>query len=214
MVVSAAMSAALMVLAGDAWAKNTTQSAQTAQSAQEASAQPAAQSSPAVQPKQSPQSTPTAEPAQGVPSPRGAQTQQGVEISQSAQLAQAAEASQTAEAQQAAARPIVPLPNYQQLVAGLLVRTRFVTDAGPNRRIEVWDLLIGPGMRSDATQLAGGAVIEVRGGSGQIVMGDQSQELRPGATLAIPDRTSVQFVNGRNDLGLAIRATLVIGRSS
>lgn len=212
--VSAAISAAIVALAGDASAKNTTQGAQAAQGAQQASAQSAAQTPPAAQPQQSTQSPPTAEPPQGAQSPQGAQTQQGVEANQTAQAAQAAEVSQIAEAQQAAARPMAPPPNYQQLVAGLLVRTRFVVEAGPNRRVEVWDLLIGPGMRSDATQLPGGVVIEVRGGSGQVVIGDRSQELRPGATLAIPDRTSVQFVNGRNDLGLAIRATLVIGRSS
>lgn len=113
---------------------------------------------------------------------------------------------------QAAQRQIPSTPTYQQLVPGLLARARFVADATADRRVELWDLLVGPGMRSAAATLPGGAVLEVRGGSGRIIIGGREQELRAGATLPIPDGTTFQVVNARNDLGLSIRATVIIGR--
>jgi quercetin dioxygenase-like cupin family protein len=115
-------------------------------------------------------------------------------------------------AAQAAQRPIPSTPTYRQLVPGLLARTRFVADATSNRRVELWDLLAGPGMRSAAATLPGSAVLEVRGGSGRIILGGKEQELRAGATLSIPDGTSFQLVNARNDLGLSIRATVIVGK--
>jgi mannose-6-phosphate isomerase-like protein (cupin superfamily) len=109
-----------------------------------------------------------------------------------------------------AARQIPPKPTYEQLVPGLLARTRFVAPATADRRVELWDLLVGPGQRSAAATLPGGAVLEVRGGSGRISIGEREQELRAGATLAVADGASFRLVNARNDLGLSIRATVII----
>jgi len=115
-------------------------------------------------------------------------------------------------AEQAAQQQIPSTLTYQQLVPGLLARTRFAAHATADRRVELWDLLVGPGMRSAEATLPGGAVLEVRGGSGRIIMGGQEQKLRSGTTLSISDRTSFQLVNARNDLGLSIRATVIIAR--
>jgi hypothetical protein len=115
-------------------------------------------------------------------------------------------------AAQAVQQPIPSTPSYQQLVPGLLARVRFIEDTTADRRVELWDLLVGPGLRSVAATLPGGAVLEVRGGSGRITIGDREQELRAGATLSIPDGTSFLVVNARNDVGLSIRATVIIGR--
>ena len=114
-------------------------------------------------------------------------------------------------AAQATRRQIPSTPAYQQLVPGLLARTRFVAPATAERRVELWDLLVGPGKRSAPVTLPGGAVLEVRGGSGRITIGDKHQELRTGTTLSVADGTSFQLANARNDLGLSIRATVVIG---
>ena len=65
--------------------------------------------------------------------------------------------------------------------------------------------------RSEAATLPGGAVLEVRGGSGRITVGDKDQELRTGAMLAVPDGASFRLLNGRDDLGLSIRATVIVG---
>ena len=117
-----------------------------------------------------------------------------------------------------AQRPRVPAasqsqsaPAFRQFVPGLLVRERFVTEAGPGRRVALWDLLIGPGMRGAPATLPGGAVLEVRAGTGDIVIGDKKRSLRPGASLAVPEGVSLRFVNARRDLGFALRATIVIG---
>ena len=122
-----------------------------------------------------------------------------------AQQAQAAQASQAAQSQ-------TP-PMYRQLVPGLLVRTRFVADSVGAPRVELWDLLVGPGRRSGAATLPGGAVLEVRGGSGRVSVGRQPpRELRSGATLEVPEGASFTLENGRTDLGLTIRATVIAAR--
>ena len=112
----------------------------------------------------------------------------------------------------AAQRPPAAPPQFRQLVPGLLVRTRVAAAAPANRRAELWDLLVGPGKRSAPVTLPGGAVIEVRGGSGRIAIGGREQELRSGTTLAIPDGASFELINARDDVGLSIRATIIIGR--
>ena len=109
------------------------------------------------------------------------------------------------------ATAVAPPPGYRQLVPGLLARSRFSTDATNGRRVELWDLLVGPNGRSAATTLPGGAVLEVRGGAGRIVIADKEQELRSGATLSLPEGTPFQLVNTRADLGLSIRATIIAG---
>ena len=110
-------------------------------------------------------------------------------------------------------QPAQPAPPFRQLAPGLLARTRFVADSAGSPRVELWDLLVGPGRRSGPASLPGGAVLEVRGGSGRIsVGGRQARELRPGATLAIPEGASFTIVNARTDLGLSIRATIITAR--
>ena len=103
------------------------------------------------------------------------------------------------------------LSSFRQAVPGLLVRTRFVAKAGTGRQVELWDLLIGPGRRSDRVRLPGPAVLEVRGGAGAVLINQKRQDLRAGASLAIPEGASVLFANARNDLGLDLRVTIVIG---
>jgi gentisate 1,2-dioxygenase len=102
-------------------------------------------------------------------------------------------------------------PGYRQLVPGLLTRSRFAAQAAGGRRIELWDLLVGPGRRSGDATLPGAAVFEVRGGTGRIVIDGKEQELRSGATLPVPERASFQLINTRTDLGLSIRATVIVG---
>jgi hypothetical protein len=101
---------------------------------------------------------------------------------------------------------------YRQLVPGLLARTRIAADAPRDRRVELWDLLVGPGKRSDSVTLPGGVVLEVRAGSGRIIIAGRERELRPGSTLAIADGTPFVLVNGRDDLGLSLRATVISAR--
>ena len=103
------------------------------------------------------------------------------------------------------------LPSFRQAVPGLLVRTRFVAKAGAGTQVELWDLLIGPGHRSDRVRLPGPAVLEVRGGAGAVLINQKRQDLRAGASLAIPEGASLLFANARRDLGLDLRVTIVVG---
>jgi quercetin dioxygenase-like cupin family protein len=102
-------------------------------------------------------------------------------------------------------------PLFQQVVPGLLARTRFVADSAAGMTVELWDLLIGPGMQSDSTSFPGSVVLEVRAGSGRVTIGGQAQELRPGSFVRVPAGVAVAFTNTRDDLGLALRATVVRG---
>lgn len=104
-----------------------------------------------------------------------------------------------------------PPPRYAQFAPGLLARTRFSTDSG-SRHVEIWDLLVGPAVRSKAATLPGGAVLEIRAGSGRILIDGTERELRQGQTFAVAEGASFAFVNSRRDLGLAIRAVIISAR--
>jgi hypothetical protein len=110
------------------------------------------------------------------------------------------------------ARPPEPLPTYRQLARGILARTRLVADSTSGQRVEVWDLLVGPGIQSDSIALPGAAVIEVRGGSGRVRVGGQERTVQAGITFAVPEGAALAVTNGRADLGLALRAVIVSGR--
>ena len=102
---------------------------------------------------------------------------------------------------------------FHQLARGILARTLLVADSSGDYRIELWDLLVGPGQRSDAMALPGGAVLEVRAGSGRIELDRAARELRPGTTLAVREGSKVALTNTRQDLGLSIRAVVVRRRA-
>ena len=101
---------------------------------------------------------------------------------------------------------------YKQYVAGLLARTVYRTDENPRFTVEIWDLLVGPGKKSDPATLPGGAIFEVRAGSGVINAGDNSRDVKLGATMAIEDGQSFQIQNGSADSALSIRAVIIQGR--
>jgi hypothetical protein len=78
--------------------------------------------------------------------------------------------------------------------------------------VELWDLLVGPGKRSAAARLPGGAVFEIRAGSGRIILDGAERAIRPGETFPVAEGTSFVLVNSRTDLGLTIRAVIVSAR--
>src|SRR5258706_11595748 len=49
----------------------------------------------------------------------------------------------------------VPDKPYQEFAPGLLAQTVYVADAGGPYRVEIWDLLVGPGKKSGAAKLPG-----------------------------------------------------------
>jgi hypothetical protein len=102
----------------------------------------------------------------------------------------------------------VNVQNFQPLVPGLLVRSRFtVEEAG--RRVELLDLLVGPGKRSARTSFAGPTVLELRAGDAVLVVGDRPQRITSGAAIHVPARVGIEIANVRADLDVSIRATVI-----
>jgi hypothetical protein len=102
---------------------------------------------------------------------------------------------------------------FRQAVPGLLMRARFTADVGSGERVLLWDLLVGPGQQAKRVRLPGPAVLEVRGGTGVVLIDKVRRDLRPGASLSIPEGASLLFANARRDLGLDVRVTIVTGGS-
>ena len=76
-------------------------------------------------------------------------------------------------------------------------------------RIALWDLLVGPGMASEPVKMPGGAVVEVRSGTGRAVIDGQAREISGGVTFVVHEGSSLALSNGRDDLALALRVTLI-----
>jgi len=105
-----------------------------------------------------------------------------------------------------------PREVYRQLVPGLLARGTYRAEGSDELRVEIWDLLVGPGKVSEPTTLPGGAVLEVRSGAGTVTIDGEKSGLRLGATLSVPEGAEISFDNGDADRPLAVRAVLIARR--
>jgi len=80
---------------------------------------------------------------------------------------------------------------------------------GPNAlHIEVRDLLVGPRQHSATVNLPGAAIWDVRSGRGILTAGNQTQQLRGGTTLSLPEGTAFSIENN-SDEPISIRVHLV-----
>jgi hypothetical protein len=100
-----------------------------------------------------------------------------------------------------------PAKPFSKFVDGLATRTLFQTSDETGTQVEVRDLLIGPRQKTESASLPGGAVLEIRSGDGTIQIGEKQQELKPGATLSVPERAAVTIEN-KSDIPMTIRAFL------
>jgi hypothetical protein len=110
--------------------------------------------------------------------------------------------------------PAVPAPGkiadaYEQLVPGLLARTRYVSEGAGPVRVEVLDLMVGPGKTSDKKSFAGTMVVEVRSGRGAISWSGKSLKLTIGATFAVPEGAELVIANGDDQAPLILRVALI-----
>jgi hypothetical protein len=105
-----------------------------------------------------------------------------------------------------------PAQPYRQFAVGLLAQTAYVADADGPFAVELWDLIVGPGQRSEPATLPGGAVFEIRSGTGRVTVAGQDREAPMGATFSIPEGQPFTVVNGSADQALTIRATVVRAR--
>jgi hypothetical protein len=78
--------------------------------------------------------------------------------------------------------------------------------------LEVWDLLVGPGIVTDALVLPGGGVLQVRSGAAQLTLDGQPQDVRIGQSVALDEGRSLRIDNRGSSNPLTLRATLVRAR--
>ena len=98
---------------------------------------------------------------------------------------------------------------FRQYAPGLLARVNYQADAEGRWRVAIWDLLVGPGRTSDAVKLPGGAVVEVRAGSGRAIVDGNPREIAGGVTFAVDEGSSLTLANGNTEVALALRVTLI-----
>jgi hypothetical protein len=98
---------------------------------------------------------------------------------------------------------------FRQYAPGLLARVNYQAEVAGRYRAALWDLLVGPGKTSEPVKLPGGAVIEVRSGSGRAVIDSQARQISGGTTFIVDEGSSLALANGNNDLALALRVTLI-----
>jgi hypothetical protein len=88
---------------------------------------------------------------------------------------------------------------FHEMSPGLLGRTVFKADAS-DFRIEIMDILVGPGKKSESIALKGGALLDVQGGEVTLIVdgkrrrvraGDDAVSLAQGQTIII-DNSSVR----------------------
>ena len=107
-------------------------------------------------------------------------------------------------------QPELDKQNYRQISEGLFARERFSPKQADGVVFRVWDLHLGPGVRSSAIRFPGGVVIELRQGSGSILVSNKHeirQEL--GGFVSIDDREEVVFDNSKSDQPMLMRATII-----
>ncbi len=106
-----------------------------------------------------------------------------------------------------------PQNMYRQYARGLLARTAYTAHAETPFHVEIWDLLIGPGMATDTLSLPGATVLEVRSGSGLIVIDGKQDELQLGSSLAVDEGRTFQIDNSRGDQPISLRAVVIRTRN-
>ena len=92
---------------------------------------------------------------------------------------------------------------YVQLAQGLFTRTMYAAASGTGYRVEVRDLLVGPGQRTEEVSLPGAAVLEFRSGNGAITAGGKRQEFAARSTFVLSEGQAFVIENSAE-----IRATI------
>jgi hypothetical protein len=99
---------------------------------------------------------------------------------------------------------------FHQYAPGLLARVNYQSDSTGPYRVAIWDLLVGPGKRMETPlSLPGGAVFEVRSGTGRIELDGTARELRAGSTFAVHQGTRFVLINAQKEVPLALRVSLI-----
>jgi len=110
---------------------------------------------------------------------------------------------------QQAEPPPKPVGLYEQYAPGLLARKAYTADPVGKYSVELWDLLVGPGMKNEGATLPGGAVIEVRSGSGDAVIDGKSQKIKIGSVFSVAEGVKFSLINSDKENPLSMRAVVI-----
>jgi hypothetical protein len=103
-----------------------------------------------------------------------------------------------------------PDASLKQVAPGLLGRPIYTAEApAAAYRVQVWELLVGPGRRSEPTTFPGALVLEVRSGSGAITIDDKRQDVKIGTTLAVHDGSRFAIENTDKEAALSLRGVVI-----
>lgn len=110
-----------------------------------------------------------------------------------------------------AQRPQQPAPTEMltQYAPGVLAKTSFRATTRDALAIEIWDLVVGPGKRSERFLLPGGAVLEVKSGRGSVDVAGKSNDVRLGSVISVAERDSLALTNNDPEASLVLRAVVV-----
>lgn len=97
---------------------------------------------------------------------------------------------------------------YGLLAPGLLARSMFIAEGEGGLRVEVRDVLLGPGKQAGEIALPGAAVLEVRSGAGTLTVNGQSRKIATGTTVGLSQGQGFSLSNDSAG-GLSIRLHVV-----
>lgn len=98
---------------------------------------------------------------------------------------------------------------FKQYAPGLMARTIYKAEQTGDLEVEIWELLVGPGKKSEPAKLPGAAVAEVRSGAGVVTIGEKRRDLKSGTGFSIDDGEAFQLENNSQDEGLSLRVVLI-----
>jgi hypothetical protein len=102
-----------------------------------------------------------------------------------------------------------PKNPYKEAGENLLARTVLETPGPEGIRIELRDLFVTPGRAATKVSLPGPAILEVLGGEGKITIGENSQELTQGSSIALAQDATCA-IESRGIIPLILRARIFI----
>ena len=98
---------------------------------------------------------------------------------------------------------------FKQFAPGLMARTIYKADGTGDLDVEIWEMLVGPGKKSEPAKLPGAGVAEVRSGTGVATVGEKREELKSGTGFSIPEGATFQLENSSQEEGLSLQVVLV-----
>jgi hypothetical protein len=98
---------------------------------------------------------------------------------------------------------------FKQFAPGLMARTIYKAEQTGDLDVEIWELLVGPGKKSEAAKLPGAGIAEVRSGTGVVTIAEKRRELKSGIGFSIDDGETFQLENSSQEEGLTLQLVVI-----